>query len=297
VSPGARAACLVILSILLWGCPAKQPSSSVTERLQVFVGVLPQKYLVDRVGGDRVSVGTLVQPGQDPHTFEPTPRQISSLAGSKLYFQIGLSFEGTLIDRMRSSMPELRIVDTRAGITLMPLDAADEQGDAGMDPHIWMDPRLAKRQALTIRDALIAADPRGRSSYEAGYEALARDLDSVHAELAAALASLRGKEILVFHPAFGYFAQAYGLKQVAVESGGKEPSARELARLIDRCRASGARVVFVQPQFSQAGARAVAEAIGGVVQPMDDLSYDYIANLRNMAKSVTAALGGGGARQ
>ncbi len=280
---------------LLWGFALILSACGVGPRqtdgtvLRVFVGILPQKFVVERIGGPRVVVEALVQPGQDPHTYEPTPRQVSGLSDAKLYFRVGMGFEDALVDRM-SSMRGLRVVDTRQGIELQPMEEYQEEG---LDPHVWMDPLLVRRQALTIRDALVAADPEGRAAYEAGHESLVKDLEAVHQEVAAALAPYRGRELLVYHPAFGYFAAAYGLKQVAVETGGKEPSARELARLIDLAKSRRVRVVFVQPQFSQAGARSVADAIGGAVVPVDDLAYDYLANLRRIAKAVAAALAGG----
>jgi zinc transport system substrate-binding protein len=276
------------VALLLSACGAGPRQTDGTV-LRVFVGILPQKFVVERIGGSRVVVEALVQPGQDPHTYEPTPRQISGLSDAKLYFRVGLGFENALVDRM-SSMKGLRVVDTREGIELRPLEEYQEEG---LDPHVWMDPLLVRRQAQTIRDALVAADPEGRATYEAGYESLVKDLEAVHQEVAAALAPYRGKELFVYHPAFGYFAAAYGLKQVAVETGGKEPSARELARLIDLAKSRGIRVVFVQPQFSQAGARSVADAIGGAVVPVDDLAYDYLANLRRIAKAVATALAAG----
>jgi zinc transport system substrate-binding protein len=295
----ARALLLATLAAALAaGCGAGSGKANGAT-LRIVVGILPQKYFVERVGGDRVTVEALVQPGQDPHTYEPTPRQVAGLADAKLYFQIGLGFENALVERM-SSMKGLRVVDTRDGITLRPLDPGsdpEEAGPGGLDPHIWMDPALVTRQAATIRDGLIAADPSGRAAYEAGYASFSRDLDAVAKEIAETLAPYRGKELLVYHPAFGYFAQAFGLKQVAVETGGKEPSAQQLARLIDLARSRGIRVVFVQPQFSQAGARAVAEAIGGAVIPMDDLAFDYIANLRRVATEAAKAIGSQGGAQ
>jgi zinc transport system substrate-binding protein len=196
-------------------------------------------------------------------------------------------------------MPDLAIVDTRQGIALR-LQEEHEEGEeeeghageeeGGPDPHVWMSPRLAIRQAQTIRDALIRLDPAGENTYRANYERFASELREVDRQLSESLAPLRGKELLVYHPAFGYFAEDYGLKQVAVQTGGKEPTARQLARLIEQARERGVRVVFVQPQFSQAGARAVAEAIGGAVVPLDDLPSDYMANLREMSKKIQEAL-------
>ena len=160
-----------------------------------------------------------------------------------------------------------------------------------MDPHVWMSPHLARRQAA---DHPGRPDPRGpgRRRRPTGPTSSASppSWTACTRELARALAPLRGREMLVYHPAFGYFAAEYGLKQVAVETGGRQPSARELARLIQLARERRIRVVFVQPQFSQAGARAVAEAIGGAVVPLDDLPRDYLANLRDMSRKVQEAL-------
>jgi zinc transport system substrate-binding protein len=240
---------------------------------------------VRQVGGERVSVETLVQPGQEPHTYEPTPQQVAGLARARLLFLAGFPFEKALVPRLQGTMPQLSIVDTRAGLDLLPSPDGQE-----MDPHVWMSPRLARRQAQTIRDALARADPVGEAYYRASFERFAAELDRLDAQLAAALAPLRGREFLVYHPGFGYFAAEFGLKQVAVQSEGKEPTARQLARLIEQARRKGIRVVFMQPQFSQAGARAVAEAIGGAVVPLDDLPRDYLANLRDMLAKLREGL-------
>jgi zinc transport system substrate-binding protein len=277
--------------------PAGGQKSSEQGEPIAFVSIGPQRYLVQSIAGSRIRVEVLVQPGQDPHTFEPTPKQMTQLSRGKLYFRIGVAFEQSLIPRIRSSNPQLKIIDTQAGIELREIEEGDHEGEEGedhdeygLDPHTWLSPLLAKRQAQTIRDALIEADPGGREEYEAGYQSLAAELDGLHREIAAALAPYRGEEIFVYHPAYGYFTDEYGLRQVAVETGGSEPSAQQLARLIERARERQVRIVFVQPQFSRTGAEAVAEAIGGVVVPLDPLAEDYVANLREMARKIAEAL-------
>jgi zinc transport system substrate-binding protein len=278
--------------------PAGGQGPSQQGELMAFVSIGPQRYLVQSIAGTRIRVEVLVQSGQDAHTFEPTPKQMTQLSRAKLYFRSGVAFEQSLIPRIRSSNPQLKIIDTQAGIELREIEAGDHEGEQGgdhdqygLDPHIWLSPLLAKRQARTIRDALIEADPDGRGVYEAGYASLAAELDSLHEEIALALAPYRGAEIFVYHPAYGYFTDEYGLRQVAVETGGSEPSAQQLARLIERARQRKIQIVFVQPQFSRTGAEAVAEAIGGVVVPLDPLAEDYVKNLREMAQKIAAALG------
>ena len=282
------------LALLAAGC-SRAGSPAASGPLRVFAGIPPLQDFVEAVGGSRVEAEALVAPGQDPHTYEPTPQQVARLARSRLFFLSGFPFENALVSRLRSTMPDLAMVDTREGIALRAMEE-HEQGEGGRteeegaDPHVWMSPLLAMRQAQTIRDALVREDPAGERIYRANYERFASELQDVHRELARTLAPLRGREMLVYHPAFGYFAAEYGLKQVAVETGGRQPSARELSGLIRLARERRIRVVFVQPQFSQAGARAVAEAIGGAVVPLDDLPRDYLANLRDMSRKVREAL-------
>jgi len=286
----AAALALLLLSGLAGGC-SRGPQAAGDSRLSVFVSIPPQAYFVDRVGGQRVRTEALVRPGQDAHTYEPTPRQMSEVARAKVYFRIGFPFENALIPRLEDTVPGLSIVDTRQGITLRPLEGEDAAGaQAGLDPHIWMSPTLVMRQVRTIRDTLIRLDPAGEGEYRANAERFISELQRVRSRIAEVLATLRGRALLVYHPAFGYFADEFGLKQVPVESAGKEPTSRQLARLIERARAQGIKVVFVQPQFSQAGARAMAEAIGGAVVPLDDLAYDYLNNLQTIARTIQEAL-------
>ena len=171
----------IVLVAVLAGC-SRGPGGRAAEPpgLQVFASIPPLASFTEAVGGERVRVQVLVTPGQDPHTYEPSPRQVASLARSRLLFLAGFPFEKALLPRLRQTMPQLEIVDTREGIDLLP----DGEEAGGSDPHVWMSPRLARRQAENIRDALIRADPEGAEAYRAGFEGFAAELDGLHAELA-----------------------------------------------------------------------------------------------------------------
>jgi len=288
----SRAATLAFLLLAGLGFGSSGgPQAEGNSSLSLVVSIPPQAYFADRVGGQRVRTETLVVPGQDPHTYDPTPRQLAEVARARVYFRIGFPFENALIPRLQSTVPDLLIVDTRQGIALRPFEGEEASGlQAELDPHIWMSPTLVMKQVESIRDTLIRLDPAGEGEYRANAERFISELRRVRARIAALLAPLRGRTFLVYHPAFGYFADEFGLRQAAVESADKEPTSRQLARLIDQARAQGIKVVFVQPQFSQAGARAVAEAIGGKVMPLDDLAYDYLSNLETMARTIQEAL-------
>ncbi len=277
--------------------PAAPPPPS----LRVAVTILPQQYFVQRIGGARVQVEVLVLPGQNHATYEPTARQMARFAEAQAYFLVGAPVEKIVLPRLRRILPNLRIVDTREGLALQTMtgehdhahgaeEDCDCAGPDGADPHIWLSPSLVVTQALTICRTLVALDPAGRDTYEANCHAFTNDLQALHARLTATLAPCRGRAFMVFHPSWGYFARTYGLRQIPIEAEGKSPSARQLARIVDRAREEQVRVIFVQPQFDQKYARAVADGIGGTVVSVDPLALDYIANLETAAQRFRAAI-------
>lgn len=278
------------------------------EPLSVFVTVPPVQTLVERVGGDRVTVQSMVGAGQDPHTYEPTPRQVAALSAADLYLKIGMPFEAAWMRRITAANPGLSVVDLRAGLPARTLEGhghgldgehdhdhdSDNEGpgahrDGERDPHIWTNPMLAQRMASAIRAALSRLDPAGAEVYAANQAALDADLAQLDADLTAAFTPLTRRSFLVYHPAWGYLADAYGLTQVPIEQDGKEPGPKALAALIDQARAGDIRLVLVQPQFDQRAAATVAGAIGGEVATVDDLSPDYFGSLRRFAELLVAA--------
>lgn len=280
--------CLLALSTLCTSAAAALP-------LHVFVSIVPEKTFVTRIGGDQVQVAVMVQPGSSPHTYEPSPRQLAALADANLYFRIGMPFEQSWMHRIRSINPQLDVVDLRAGIPLR--RSADshfhegtDHGHALQDPHIWTNPRLVITMAAHIRDALTQANPAGATEYKANYEAFAAELRTLDSEIRNLLAGLSHRRFLVFHPAWGYFADEYGLEEIAIEAEGKPPGAAALARLIERAKRENIHVIFVQPQFSSAPALAVARALDARLIPADPLAADYGASLLHLARSLREAL-------
>jgi zinc transport system substrate-binding protein len=289
---------LMLVSVfMVSGCGKNEDIKS--GKINVFTSIIPQKYFVERIGGDRVSVNVLVGPGKSPATYEPLPDQVIALGAADLFFTIGVNFEKAFIPKIAKSLQSLRIVDTSEGIKKRTIESddhddhgEDEHGhEAGApDPHIWMSARLVKQQALNIYNALAEKDPEGKEVYKKGYESFIADLDKADAELKKALEPFKGRTLFVFHPAFGYFADEYGFKQVAIETGGKEPSPSVLESIIKKAKADKVKVIFVQPEFSQKSARAVAKAIGGSVITLNPLNPDYLNNLLYIAAEVKKAL-------
>ena len=168
------------------------------------------------------------------------------------------------------------------------IEHGEDQGD--LDPHTWLDPILALKQSVIIRDALIHFDPKGATEYNNNFAALAQDLKDLHENLKKALKPFTGSSIYVFHPAFGYFCRAYGLTQKAINPNGKEPGARYLARLIEQARDDKVQIIFVQPQFSDKAARTIAQSVGGNVVALDPLARDYLANMQSIARQLATSL-------
>jgi len=291
----------LLTPVLLWA------GTAAAEPLHVFVSVLPMQTFVERVGGDHVQVTTMVKPGQSPATYEPTPRQMAELGKTALYVRVGVPFEAGWMDRIRATSPRIQVLDARDGLSLRTMGRHTHEADQGgdrpdqepggadrhvpseMDPHVWTSPPLVKHMARSIHDALVSLDPGNAGDYDRNLAAFESELDRLDAHIRALLANIPGRRFMVFHPAWGYFAQTYGLEQVPIEHAGKEPGPRALAALIDQARRSGVKVIFVQPQFPKKSAEQVAHAIGGRVVAADPLAADYGANLTRVAEEIAAA--------
>ena len=301
-----------IKSVLLW--PATLAfllmfagSAMAANPLPVFVSVVPQKYFVQQIGKDLVDVQVMVQPGASPATYEPKPRQMALLSKARLYFAIGVPFENAWLEKIAAASPAMTVVHTEQGIKKLAMAAhhhdedegdehhgedhdAEEHEHGGLDPHIWLSPALVKVQSATVLAALKTADPAHAAQYEANFKGFMDQIDALDADLRQVFAGKEGLQFMVFHPAWGYFAQAYGLKQVPIEIEGKDPKPAQLGELISHAKENGIRVIFAQPQFSTKSAKVVATSINGQVAYADPLAEDWMGNLRLVADSFKAAL-------
>jgi zinc transport system substrate-binding protein len=285
----ALAALLVLASLL--SCTPTERSGPGS--LRVAVSIAPQAFFVRQIAGDAVSIEVLLPPGQSPHTYDLSPQQMTRLSDADILFMIGMPFDQRLVDKFRDMLKRLRVVDTRIGVPMRSMSDHGHGGEAPgeiFDPHIWLNPEYAKIQATTIADSLACIDPSRSAFYAENLRVFARELDSVNALIAEILAPVRGKRIYVFHPAYGYFTDAYGLEQVSVEVDGKEPSVRQLAAMIESASQDTIRALFVQPQFPANAVRTLADHLGAKVVKLDPLAEDYLNNLVAMAREIRANL-------
>ena len=296
-----------LLTVLVMVC-AGFTCLSAQETVQVTVSIAPQRYFVEQIGGEQVTVEVMVPPGASPHVYEPKPKQMVALNRSKVYYAVGVAFENVWLPRFLSANPEMVIVRTDEGIEKMSMPRyvlegtghADEEvhehshDDPSLhDPHIWLSPPLVLLQVRHIRDALIQADPEHQDIYNENFSRFAQELIELDTELTARFSRISGKkEFIIFHPAWGYFSHAYGLTQIPIEIEGKEPKPADLVLLIEYAREHGIKAVFVQPQISPQTAEMIAREIGGKVAVADPLSPDWYTNLVNVADIIINAITG-----
>lgn len=280
-------AILIMVFVGLW---VNDTCAAERSRISVFVSIAPQAYFVERVGGSHVEVNILLPSDQNPATYAPSPKQMARLSLAGLFFRAGMPFENVLLPKIENNMPNLRVVETGRAIRRTRAEEDHHNHGNELDPHTWMSPLLVIEHADVIRETLEQVDPDHRDEYKTNYENFVRDLNLLHDEIKIALQPLAGKTFFVFHPAYGYFAETYGLRQKAVETGGKEPTARHLAGLIRLAQEEKIRVIFVQPQFSTKSAESIARAINGTAVSLDPLAEDYINNMKQMALAVKKGL-------
>jgi len=294
----------VVVLLVAGGCRRDLPVSA-QHKLLVAVSILPQAWLVEQIGGEHVEVVTLVKPGESAEMYQPSDAQVSQVIGAAAYFGIGMPFESGRAFAALRAQGRPRVIDTREGIELREMgprerdahEAGHAEADAeggvhdahahgGKDPHIWLSPRLLKIQACTVARTLGELDPAHRAAYDRNLAALEEKLDEAERTIRRTLEPLRGKSFFVFHPAWGYFADDYGLRQVAIEVEGKEPSDEEGTALQKAARQEGINVLFVQPQIAGRGAQAVAQAIGARLETLDPLEPDVLPNLLRAAQAL-----------
>ncbi|MBN2041523.1 MAG: zinc ABC transporter substrate-binding protein [Spirochaetes bacterium] len=287
---------ILIISNLLFFSKCTDKPAEDKKTLNVFTSILPQQYFAKKIGGDRINVDVLVGPGKNPATYEPLPDQVIALSKADILFTIGVPFEQAFLPKIRDSLKTLTIIDTSKGVKKRMLESHYHEGEDNHhshisvpDPHIWLSPSLVKIQASNIYRALSAKDSEGEPLYKKNYDVFIHELDAVNMELRKIMAPFKGMTLFVFHPSFGYFADEYGLKQVAIETGGKEPAPSVLEEIINHAKKQNVKIIFMQPEFSQRSGKAIAEAINGTVIILNPLNPDYINNLKNIASEIKKA--------
>ena len=249
----------------------------------VAVTILPLAGFVRAVAGGDLDVLTLVPAGASPETYAPTTRVMMKLSDAAVWFSVGVPTEETSV---RPSLPtgvtEVALAE-RVASTYPDLTVA-----GGRDPHIWLSPRRAKLMVNEIAEVLSALYPDKASVYRQNAAAYCAEIDAADAEIRAVIAASGTTAFIVYHPAFAYLADEYGLTMYALEDEGREATAADLAAMVELARSKNIRAVFYQAESDGRQAEVFAREIGGTAVMLSPLAENYVENLLAMATAIAA---------
>jgi ABC-type metal ion transport system, periplasmic component/surface adhesin len=290
---------LLFIAIFATSCNNKNTTHhKVSKRPIITVTIEPLRYFTEAIAGNKFKVVSMVPKGVSPETYDPTPQQLIDLTKSKAFFRIGyIGFEQTWMDKLTDNAPHLQFFDTSKGVELIydnshpHLHGNDSGGDShthlGVEPHIWSSTYNAQIMAVNILNALCTIDKNNEEYYLERYKKLSDQIKQTDSVLCQMLSTPGAdRSFMIYHPALSYFARDYGLHQIAIESGGKEPSPAHLKELIQLCKKEKVRVIFVQPEFDRRNADIISRQTGAKVVPMNPLSYDWEREMLSIGKEL-----------
>lgn len=270
-------------------------STFLFAKINTVVSILPQKTFVEKIAGDKANVALMVLPGNSPHSYEPKPSQMKDIAKAQVYFKIGIEFDKIWLHKFQATNKNMQIVDSTKGIKRIPLaehshgeDEHHNHGEEdGLDPHVWLSPNTVSIMAKNIYDTFVSIDPKNKNYYTTNYKNFLKEIEQTDKAINNILLKLDDMaNFLVFHPSWGYFAKQYRLTQVAIESGGKKPKAKQIQKIIDKTKTDYFQVILTAPEFSDKSAHVIAKQSGINVVKISPLSADWSNNLIFLAKVI-----------
>ncbi len=278
---------IFIISIAFIASCQNQPGLS--SKKIITVSILPQKYFVEAVAGDKFIINVMIPPGGTPESYEPTAHQIQSLSESAIYMKIGhIPFEEVWLKNINKINPSIQVFDLSEGIDLIK-GRLNHEGEmlSGIDPHIWISAYNAAIIARNIFQALCIQDSLNKPYYSDRLKKFLALTDSLNRNFKKEFSMMQGSTFLVFHPALAYLARDYGLEQICLEFEGKSPPPGHMKNIIDIAHERKINTIMIQKQFNPDFAITVAKEINGkviIIDPLDENWDKQIAYIvRNIA--------------
>jgi zinc transport system substrate-binding protein len=268
---------LLTIALLAVACASKTESTQKT----IFVTITPMQAIVEEITMGDFNVEVIVPKGASPETFEPTLRQVAAISDAEFIFSSGLiNFEQNLINSING---DGEVVNLSKGVELIAGSCShgNHEHKHGVDPHIWTSPRTLRTMVLNAHDAIIAHYPDS-TKYTAATERLLARLDELDNYCASRIANSGVDAIMIYHPAYTYYARDYGIQQIAIEHDGKEPSLRQTTELINRAHQYNIRYILRQPQYSEDKVRAIAKDAGAEIIVTDPLAEDIMGEIKRV---------------
>lgn len=306
----------IVISIFLIsgssGCIRVTDTDINNDKIRVIVSIPPQAEFVEKIGGDKVVVTVMVPPGANPHTYEPTPVQLEEVSKAQIYARVGsagpgsgIEFELAWMDKIININEKMLVVDCSGGVKFVAVNYEDGEPveyngydennknanrPEGIDPHIWLSPSNAKIMSENIYDGLVRVDPENQKYYKLNLDNYLAELEELNEEISRMFMGKENKIIIVYHPTWTYFTSDYGIRQIAIEEEGKEPTAEGIKALIDKAKQYNIKVIFASPEFSTKSAEAVAGEIGGSIVLVSSLKKNYVENMREAARAFAGSM-------
>jgi len=254
-------------TIFLLRCSTPTPQKS--QKLHVAASIAPLADFVQKIGGSRVDVLTIVPPASNPHTFELTPGLMKKISRADLLVFNGVGLEGWL-DNVKDNLTDAKIVYAATGLHIL---AGDEEHYAQGNPHVWLNPQNAVAMVKRIFAALTEVDPTNKRYYENNAAIFIKELQLLDQDIQATVDAWSQKKFVCFHPAWAYFAERYGLQQAGVieKRPGVQAGPGDIADIIKTTNRIGAKVIFAEVQFPNRMATVIAQESKITVIPLDPL--------------------------
>lgn len=290
---------LLIATFFILSCSSDK---SVNQTAKViYVSIVPQKYLVEKIAGEVFTVKNLLPPGASPATFEPSPAQLRDLSKAKAYLRIGqIGFEKAWMERIKNINTDMKIYDQSVGVDFIESDHSHNHSEdsykhqshehGSIDPHIWTSTSQMYIQIENIKDMLVELEPDSAKYFETNFEKLKMLITATDKTIMTMFEHVEKRTFMIYHPSLSYFARDYGLIQLSLEYEGKEPSGKYMIELIEKSKELGINRVFIQKQFPDSKAKAIAKEMNAEIVKIDPLAYDWPDNMILMAEKIQKSL-------
>ncbi len=262
----------VFLFLIQFGCGENKTPAN--EKINVVVTILPYADFVKQIGGDKVEIKILIPPNENPHTFEPSPSVIKFVEKSDIIFKVGnpFHFEESFFSKYSLENDKVKIVDCSEGLSKI-----------SGNPHMWLSIKNAKLIVQTIFNSLSDLSPANKEYFRQNYEQYSQKLIALENELHENFKKLTNRTLMVFHPAWTYFAQDFKLQELSIEHEGKSPKAKKIKELIDIAKSKNIKAIFVDSRFDISPAKTIARQLDIKVSFINPLPENYVDNMKKVS--------------
>ncbi|MCB9258599.1 MAG: zinc ABC transporter substrate-binding protein [Ignavibacteriales bacterium] len=263
---------ILFLVILFLGTSCKEKYKFTSEQIKISVSLPPFADFVKQITGNRADVFTLIPPGTNAHSFEPTPENLKNIIDSDIYFGVGeiLNLEKLILEKIGT--PEFDLIDCSSGIDII-----------NNNPHYWLSPKNVRIITQNILDVLSQKYPQHKNYFTNNRNNFVHKVDSVSNVIYQIIYKKSENVLFVYHPAWKYFAEQYNLEEISIEQDGKSPKANDLKNFIEAAKLKGAKCIFFDPHFDDSSVLAIAETLDLAIDSLNPLPTDYIKNMEDIA--------------